>query len=184
MIGEVWEYVETPTPGTPNVGVSNGDSGLAESDSSSNGATTVVAANALKPCAANQYRSLETNRCRLIRAAASSAPTPCKQGQVRNATTNRCRNSASASTEPAACKAGQERNAETNRCRNVIKMTDAGQGVKGASVQLANVGVSLYAWLAIGGVVLLVIGYAFWEWRHELTSGLKRLRQKFRRRST
>lgn len=72
----------------------------------------------LKPCAANQYRSEETNRCRLI-ATSASASAPCKEGQYRSEETNRCRSIASAAKSLTPCKEGQYRSEETNRCRSI-----------------------------------------------------------------
>ena len=184
LVGQSWQYTGHPSPGEPNQAALGDDVLSVETGDKGDGIATIAAdvANTLKPCAANQYRSLETNRCRLIQVASASTSTPCKEGQVRNAETNRCRNIVSEGAEPAACKVGQERNLDTGRCRNIVKMTDASHAVKGASVQSANTGVSLYAWFAIGGVVLLVVGYAVWEWRHELASALARIRQKFGRK--
>ncbi|MGY4893669.1 MAG: lamin tail domain-containing protein [Candidatus Saccharimonadota bacterium] len=172
LIGSAWRYVSLPSPGSENSQADpdiSGDSNLASQSSS----TTV------KPCAANQYRSSETNRCRLIQQS-SSQPTPCKAGQERNPETNRCR-AVSSATTPAPCKPNQERNPETNRCRNIVAMSDAGHAIKGASVQSAQTGVSVYTWLAIGSVVLLILSYAAWEWRVEGAALVKKVRKKFHR---
>ena len=153
------------------------------------------------PCAVNQYRNPDTGRCRLI-ASAGPALTPCKDGQYRSEETNRCRNIAAdanvlapcdageernaetgrcrkivVAVVAAACKEGQERNPDTNRCRTVTKMPAAGYAVLGAKTE--NTG-SWYALAAIGGIVLLAVGYAIWEWHDEIgkffTKWLDRLR--------
>lgn len=173
LVAGNWAYTTTPTPGTANQasGVSaNGASGADSSDD--------VSA-VLKPCAANQYRSLETNRCRLITTSTTSTVTPCKVGQYRNPETNRCRSVAADTPTATECKVGQERNPETNRCRNITKMVTADYGVKGASTQSS--GVAWYAWLGIVGVVVIILGYAVWEWRSELKALVGTMRRKFAR---
>lgn len=153
----VWQYVIEPTPGFAN------------------NQTATTASNApeqktIQPCAANQYRSAETNRCRLI-ATTTTVRTPCKDNQYRSEETNRCRNVVAAET-PAPCKEGQERSSETNRCRTVPKMTKAQHGVLG--VQTKNDG-NGYVWLAVGACLLLALGYGVWEWRFELRKLFQRL---------
>ena len=165
LIGDTWEYTNQPTPGSANL------ASLIEEDQA-----VVATASTLKPCAANQYRSAETNRCRLISSAATTTPTPCKAGQERNPATNHCRNIPTSATT--ACKEGQERNPDTNRCRTIKKLSTAPFGVKGATTK-QQAGMGWYMWAAIGGVVLLIIGYAVWEWRDELQKLLNMLRTKF-----
>lgn len=154
LIDELWQYSDRPTPGEANAGSLPGTSGVAKSEDGP------------APCAANQYRSPETNRCRLIATASSTTQTPCKDGQYRSEETNRCRNIATATDGPAPCKEGQERNPETNRCRNIVAMSNADYKVLGA--QTSSGGGSWYMWAAIGGLLLLAIAYAVWEWRQEL----------------
>lgn len=166
-----WRYSAKPTPGTENI--DSGNAGVAVTDAT-------LAVSSPKPCASNQYRNPETNRCRLI-TAASSGPQPCKLGQERNPETNRCRSITNAAKVPAPCKEGQERNPETNRCRNIVKMTNAEYGVKGVATKQAPV--AWYAWLGITGVVVGVGAYGVWEWRVELQTIWRRLRQKLRRGS-
>lgn len=175
FIDGIWQYTDYPTPGRENVFLV--DDVIADIVSTT------------KPCAANQYRSLETNRCRLL-STLGSVVTPCKDGQYRSEETNRCRNIASetktvtpctegqernqetnrcrkitVATTPAPCKAGQERNPETNRCRTVTKMSNVGYGVVGGEVKNNTTG---YVFAAIGGVLLLALGYAVWEWHEEI----------------
>lgn len=164
LIDEEWLYTSQPTPGQANVKaeVSAKEPEKAEP----------------KPCAANQYRSLETNRCRLI-ATNSRTPTPCKDNQYRSEATGRCRNIA-ASSSPAPCKEGQERNPETNRCRNIVKMSNADYSVLGA--QTESGGGTWYMWAAIGGILLLALAYTVWEWRYELSKLFDQLRRLVRLR--
>ncbi|MFZ2126099.1 MAG: lamin tail domain-containing protein [Candidatus Microsaccharimonas sp.] len=176
LIEGIWQYTSQPTPGGEN----------RASDALSSDASTETVA--LQPCAANQYRSPETNRCRLISTPATV--TPCKDGQYRSEETNRCRNIASdadlpkpceegeernaetgrcrkivVASVPTPCKEGQERNPETNRCRNIVAMTKADYAVLGTQSQSNN---NWYIWAAIIGLLLAILGYAAWEWRWEL----------------
>ncbi len=167
FIEGVWQYTNQPTPGVSNLLYLVGDE---EPEIEGTVAST------LKPCAANQYRSLETNRCRLISSTATSASVACKAGQERNPETNRCRNISTSSSST--CKEGQEKNPETNRCRNIKKLSTADYGVKGATTQQQG-GLGWYMWAAIGGIILLVVGYAVWEWRDELGKLVKFFRAKF-----
>jgi len=169
LVDEVWQYSNQPTPGALNAGsLSNEDEYEAQASSS---ATTTS-----KPCVANQYRSIETNRCRLISSAVSSTPAACKVGQLRNPETGRCK--AVTSTTTTTCKEGQERNPETNRCRNVKQLSTATYAVKGATTKQQG-GMGWYMWAAVGGIVLLIVGYAVWEWRDELKKVLEAVKMKF-----
>jgi len=177
LVGNVWQYTTLPTPGVENVLLAVDNAAESEAEST----PTPCAVNQYRnpdtgrcrlltstgsvvtPCKDGQYRSEETNRCRNI-AADTKTATPCDPGQERNAETGRCRKIAAAST-PAPCKEGQERNLDTNRCRNSIKTPSADYAVLGAK---AENGGSWYAWVAIGGILLLALGYAVWEWRDEV----------------
>jgi hypothetical protein len=155
IIDEVWQYTDRPTPGFENLSFG----GLAVDSSLKDDS-------GLKPCNENQYRSPETNRCRNIEVAVAKTQTPCKDGQYRSEETNRCRNIVVATTDPTPCKEGQERNPETNRCRTIKAMPVADYGVLGATT--SSGGTNWYIWLAIGGILLLAIAYAVWEWRYEI----------------
>lgn len=179
VIDNQWQYTNQLTPGSLNLPFIE-NLGTDETEE-----TTPD----VQPCADNQYRSPETNRCRLIQPVAST-PTPCKDGQYRSEETNRCRNIASelkavdpcnedqernpetgrcrkiaVETAPAACKEGQERNPETNRCRTVKTMSKADYAVLGVQTTNNN---NVYVWLTIGAIILLALVYAGWEWRYEL----------------
>ena len=177
VIDGVWQYTNVPTPELANL-ISDGPT-----------IETGAATSALQPCATNQYRSPETNRCRLITSTVGTV-TPCKDGQYRSEETNRCRSIAAdvkvitpcaedemrnpdtnrcrkviAASEPAACKEGQERNPDTNRCRTLTKMPTADYGVLGAETKSGS---NWYVWVAVGGVLLLALAYAVWEWHTEM----------------
>ncbi len=172
LINGEWQYTNQPTPGAENRAGTHMVEDLSEAESKSSNTS-------IKPCAANQYRSPETNRCRLVSSATSSSAV-CKEGQVRNPETNRCK-AVTSSTTVTACKEGQERNPDTNRCRTIKQLAPAGFGVKGATSKQQG-GMGWYMWAAIGGIVLLIIGYGVWEWRDELKKAFLVIKAKFARR--
>lgn len=185
LIDDVWQYTNRPTPGSPNL------ASLIE--------TKVVTASTLQSCAANQYRSPETNRCRLLVTSGSNL-TPCKNGQYRSEETNRCRSLASdvSSLTPCAegqernpatnrcrsvtavlgadtltpCKTGQERNPDTNRCRNVISTIPVAQY---ATEQVSGSSGGYVGWWALAGVGVVAIIYGIWEWRQEIANIVKKV---------
>lgn len=155
---------------------------------------------ALAPCQAGQYRSPDTNRCRLIVTATASALMPCKDGQYRSEETNRCRSivAASASLQPCAddqfrnpatgrckkiastddvalvdCGEGRERNPETNRCRNVAATSVPKAAF--AVEPMKETGTAFVGWWALGGVLALALGYGAWEWRQEMLAGIRKV---------
>lgn len=177
-IDSTWQYTDQPTPGSENL--------------ISLGSEDVASATTLQPCATNQYRSPETNRCRSL-ALLVSTLTPCKDGQYRSEETNRCRSLASdvsaqktcdddqfrnpatgrckkiASSDELAvadCGEGRERNPTTNRCRNIAvkSVPDAAFAVE----PVKDSGKVFVGWWALGGVGALAIGYGAWEWRREV----------------
>ncbi len=163
-----WQYTNLPTPGaanTPSI-----PAGTIES-------SPVKVALLQKPCASNQYRSSETGRCRLVATEVVSR-TACKDNQTRNVETGRCRNNP-APTAPSSCKAGQERNLETNRCRNITKMAKVGNGLKMNEKTQNTPGAAWYVWVGIGGVVMVILGYAIWEWRDEFRAAFVKIRAMF-----
>jgi hypothetical protein len=124
------------------------------------------------PCKEGQYRNEETNRCRSI-AAEATALAPCDDDEERNPATNRCRKIASLASQLTPCKEGQERNPETNRCRNVAAAVppDAAFGVE----PVADTGKAFIGWWALGGVGILALGYAGWEWRQEIAAVIRKV---------
>lgn len=139
-----------------------------------------LAGSTLKPCREDQYRSEETNRCRSIAATAAVVLKPCADDQFRNPATNRCKNIASTDDVLAPCKDGWERNAQTNRCRKVVS----------ATVPLADFPVqtaksterAILGWWVAGGVAVAALGYAVWEWRHEISMMWQSVYQSLRRK--
>lgn len=164
FIGGVWQYTRALTPGAENRVVEI----ITDEDSSQK-----EAANSLKPCSENQYRSPETNRCRNFETSTTKLPAPCKEGEYRSEETQRCRNVVSATETPVPCKEGQERSPETNRCRNIKEMSTVDYGVLGATT--SSKGNQAYIWLAIGALLLLALAYAVWEWRFEINKVFQKL---------
>ncbi|TAL14150.1 lamin tail domain-containing protein [Patescibacteria group bacterium] len=185
LINGIWQYTNQPTPGSSNI---------VSVDILDNVEEVVVG---LQPCAPNQYRNPETNRCRLL-VTVGSALVPCQDGQYRSETTNRCRSIASdaatltlcnpnqernpetnrcrlvasSNSEPTPCKEGQERNPDTNRCRNVVSSVPTAAF---AVEPISDSSSGLIGWLAVGGVCLVALLYAGWEWREELLQLVRRL---------
>ena len=181
LINEVWRYTHSPTPGAKNIFMFNNlsDDSMTILPCATNQYRSpdtnhcrLIATSNVAPCKDNQYRSEETNRCRTISVDAKII-VACSEGEERNATTNRCRKIVSAAA-PAACKEGQERNLETNRCRTIVKMPTAEYAVPGTKAE--NTG-NWYVWGAIAVLFTLAVGYAVWEWHHELGTLLHRLKK-------
>ena len=134
---------------------------------------------ALTPCKEGQYRSEETNRCRSIVTTVASALKPCADGQFRNPETNRCKKIASTDDALFAdCGEGRERNPETNRCRNVLASTTTKLPFSPEKAVTETAG-SMIGWWALGGVSLVAIGYAGWQWRWEVSRLVERARLAF-----
>ncbi len=132
----------------------------------------------LAPCREGQYRSEETNRCRSIATAAAGVLKPCADDQFRNPLTNRCKKIASAEDVALAdCGEGRERNPATNRCRNVLAATMPSAPF--APEQIAHTAQSTLGWWALGGVSIVAIGYAGWQWRFEVARLVRRINQVF-----
>jgi hypothetical protein len=183
VIGTSWQYTNQPTPGAANVASLEDSEPVGDEEVST-----------LAPCPTGQYRNPDTNRCKLL-ATAASALTPCKEGQERNPETNRCRSVLSAVSSLVPCKENQERNPETNRCRAIEsaegtqKPCDEGEernpdtnrcrkipsaanssGInKVKDVASAVAGKSVRWWVA-GAAVLTALGYAVYEWRHDVVN--------------
>lgn len=177
LIDTLWQYTDQPTPGASN---------LASTLEQEEDVEEVVTG--LKPCAPNQYRNPETNRCRLL-VTAGSTLVPCKDGQYRSEITNRCRAIvgdvlgacaanqyrhpetnrcrliASADSDLKPCSDNQERSPDTNRCRN--KVTSTIPEAAFAVEPIADSAGAVWGWWALGGVGLVAVGYAGWEWREE-----------------
>ena len=192
-LGDSWQFTNQPTPGAANlppIEAGQGSAGTAV-------ATTLapcgagkyrnpltnrcrnieVDAAVLAACDSDEYRNPETNRCRKVAALASSL-TPCDPGEERNPATNRCRSVTASSSELVACKEGQERNPETNRCRTIPT----------SNIPAANFAVqpipdspqAFVGWWTLAGIAVLALGYAGWEWRHELRDVMRKIRTHLR----
>lgn len=135
----------------------------------------IPTASELAPCREGQYRSEETNRCRSIASAVSSLK-PCAEDQFRNPLTNRCKKIASADDVALAdCGEGRERNPATNRCRNVLTANMPNVGFAPEKVKQTAEGMA--GWWAFGGVSLVALGYAGWQWRFEAGRLVRKIRQ-------
>lgn len=133
--------------------------------------TTTISAS-LAPCLPGQYRNEATNRCRTL--AVSTGLTPCDPGEERNPATNRCRKVTAAESTLVPCREGQERNPETNRCRN--KVAAAASGDVPFPVEHTEQGDESFAgWWVLGAVLVCGAGYGVWEWRYELTAAVRRV---------
>lgn len=122
--------------------------------------TPKVTTSSLAPCKDGQYRSEETNRCRLLSSTAT-ALAPCDDDEDRNPVTNRCRKTANLTSQLTPCREGQERNRETNRCRNVASTSPPSAAF--AVEPIAETGKAFVGWWALGGVGSLAMGYGAWE---------------------
>jgi len=201
LIDNTWQYTNQPTPNEANkVSLVEPEPIIKEEN---NDPGTV---SNLMPCASNQYRSPETNRCRLI-VAVSSSLTPCKDGQYRSEETNRCRSIASDVADLTACAEGQERNPETNRCRSItavlgasdLKPCEEGQERNPETNRCRNIvsaiPVADYApeqtfeqsnnyilWWSLAGVGAVAIIYGIWEWRQEIVKLVQKIGLLVRRK--
>jgi hypothetical protein len=173
LIGGTWKQTFAVTPGSENVYQEYPacEDGYVRNDETGRCNKAVAAASTLKPCAANQYRSAETNRCRNITSATSTLTT-CKAGYYRNPTTNRCRKIASTVSTLVPCKEGYERNTVTNRCRKVASTLATTPVAEFPVEEIKDTGSAFIAWWALGGIVLVGVAYATWEWRSELSQML------------
>ena len=199
LVDGVWGQTFAVTPGASNEFAEYPpcQTGYVRNDETGRCNKVVLGAGALADCGVGRERNPETGRCRNI--AAASTLTPCKPGQVRNPATNRCRSATLASATLTPCKVGQERNPETNRCRSIasagatLKSCAKGQErnpetnrcrkVAGATLgatdfpvePVKDTATAFAGWWALGGVILLGIGYAGWEYRHEVATIIKRV---------
>lgn len=186
LIQGVWYSTNQPTPNGPNSLAVVADS-----------AATTTAPNLLsqlEPCSAGKYRNPDTGRCRNIVETASSSAA-CPAGQERNVVTGRCRKIVATTTQvPCAadqkrnpdtgrcrkieagtaaqkpCEAGQKRNSDTGRCRKTV--ANSGGKVLGATTSKKK------GHLILVGLVLLgVLFYAVYEYRHEARNVLRRFKK-------
>ena len=132
----------------------------------------------LTPCKEGQYRSEETNRCRSFATLTTSVLKPCAEDQFRNPLTNRCKSIASSEDVALAdCGEGRERNPLTNRCRNAVAVSAPAMAFPVESVQ--DTAAAFAGWWVLGGIGVLALGYAGWEWRREVIAMIARIRTAF-----
>ncbi|MEO7905288.1 MAG: hypothetical protein ABIR91_05880 [Candidatus Saccharimonadales bacterium] len=159
----------------------------------------------LTPCRSDQYRSPETNRCRLISSNGSTL-TACKVGQYRSPQTNRCRSATLAGSSLKPCRDDQYRSEQTNRCRSVLgaktsrvpckdtqyrsEITNrcrnkVASGVPAAAFAVepvADSSVAFMGWWLLGGASAVALGYGAWEWRREMRSAIHKVGELFAHR--
>lgn len=126
----------------------------------------IEAVKTVTPCKEGYYRSEATGRCRSIASAAAKTLKPCPDGQFRNPATGRCKKIAAADDILKDCPEGFERNPKTKRCRKVALATAPKTGF--APEQVKEVTGAMWGWCVLGGVSLLAVGYAGWQWRWEI----------------
>lgn len=131
------------------------------------------------PCREGYYRSEITGRCRSIAAAAAKTLKPCPDGKFRNPATGRCKKIAADSDVLKECAEGFERNPKTKRCRKVALATAPKTGF--APEQVKQVTGAMWGWWVLGGVSLLAVGYAGWQWRWEIGRAATRLKHAITR---
>jgi hypothetical protein cdivTM_04820 len=132
----------------------------------------------LAACKAGQYRNPATGRCRALAGGKASA-TVCKAGYYRNPATGRCKKLGAAnSRQLTPCKPGWERNPSTNRCRKSTSKSSKAPAAGYAVEPSSNNGQTEIVWWMIGGVAIVAVGYAGWEWRSEIGQWLRRMVRK------
>lgn len=131
------------------------------------------------PCREGYYRSEITGRCRSIAATAAKTLKPCPDGKFRNPATGRCKKIAADSDVLKECPEGFERNPKTRRCRKVALATAPKPGF--APEQVKQVTGAMWGWWVLGGVSLLAVGYAGWQWCWEIGRAAARLKHTITR---
>lgn len=132
----------------------------------------VAAVKVAAPCKEGYYRSEATGRCRSIASVAAKTLKPCPDGEFRNPATGRCKKIAAVSDITKECPEGFERNPATNRCRKMQSTTPP--KVDFAPEPVKQVAGAAWGWWVAGGVGVVALGYAAWEWRWELRRLLRR----------
>lgn len=167
-IDGVWRQTYQQTPGSENIYLEYPacTPGYFRNTVTGN-CNKIAVSSSVAPCASNQYRSPDTNRCRLLSSTVSSLQS-CAANQYRNPETNRCRLLAStAASSLTPCLPSQERNPDTNRCR---KSTDSTIPKANYALEDTTSGSSsVVSWTVFAAVGGLALGYGAWEWRREIT---------------
>ncbi len=139
------------------------------------------AINVLAACDEGYERNPITNRCRKMVSTTIAQLTPCKEGQVRNPETNRCRSVASEVAELIPCDEGYERNPATNRCRKVAGASTNSPLAVPTQASAAN-SMQVNPYMIAGAIAIVGIGYALYEWRTEIVTGVTRSVSVFRKK--
>jgi hypothetical protein len=136
----IWKNTFTPTPGAANI------------------------YQEYKPCEEEKVLSEETGNC--VKPTTVIENT-CKEGYYRNPETGRCKKIAeSTTTEEKTCKEGYYLNPLTNRCKKIVTNTGAEYPLQ---YQNSGQGTSSFiAFTAIIALIVLVIGFVLFEFRHEI----------------
>lgn len=186
FIDGAWQVSTQPTPNAANVLPSAGAEparAIADTETSScgpgkyrhpetNRCRNIVETSQIETaCAPDQERNPATGRCRKKLAATVAAA--CPAGQERNLTTNRCRKVETANSTTKACEAGQERNPDTGRCKKIA--TSKAAAVLGTATK------KTYHLVLVTIVVLALVGYGVYEYRHDMRSFFLRLKKRFAR---
>ena len=129
------------------------------------------------PCKEGYYRSEETGRCRSITATVAKALKPCRDDEFRNPATGRCKKIAAASDILKECPEGFERNPATKRCRKI--KSNIIPAVNFAPEKVQQVASATWGWWVFGGVSLLAMSIAGWQWRWEISRATRKITSVF-----
>lgn len=158
--------------------INNGEKQSKHTADSAKSARTTSRAQKLTICKPGQERNPATGRCRTVSAAGQQLAA-CKAGQYRNPATGRCKKLGVAnSRQLTPCKPGWERNPSTNRCRKSTSKNSKAPAAGYAVEPSSNNGQTEIVWWMIGGVAVVAVGYAGWEWRSEIGQWLRRMVRK------
>ena len=158
--------------------INNGEKQSKHTADSAKSARTTSRAQKLTICKPGQERNPATGRCRTVSAAGQQLAA-CKAGQYRNPATGRCKKRGAAnSRQLTPCKPGWERNPSTNRCRKSTSKNSKAPAAGYAVEPSSNNGQTEIVWWMIGGVAVVAVGYAGWEWRSEIGQWLRRMVRK------
>lgn len=165
--GVGWQWTTTPQPFGQNI--------ITQPAVAS--ASTSSSVTSLKPCADDQYRNPDTNRCKLTASTVTSL-TPCADNQERNPATNRCKAIGSTAGQLTPCQPGWTRNPDTNRCRkgagNIL-----GSSIKDVKEPGSATGYT--GWIVALAVTAAALGYGAYEWRQEIANSFLRLKSRLAR---
>lgn len=157
--------------------INNGEKQSRQMAGNAKAARTISRAQKLTICKPGQERNPETGRCRTVSATGQQLAA-CKAGQYRNPATGRCRALAGGKASATVCKAGYYRNPATGRCRKSTSKNSKAPAAGYAVEPSSNNGQTEIVWWMIGGVAVVAVGYAGWEWRSEIGQWLRRMVRK------